>query len=68
MNFHKLSTMTNLTITRKGNILTIVADLSKPGKESFTGKSLVIASTNGNVPVEGKEEIFCGVNIYKKKR
>jgi len=50
---------------KKGNVLTITVDLSKKGTPSSTGKSLVIASTQGNVPVEGSD-VIVGLNVYKK--
>ena len=59
--------MENIKLERKGKILTITVDLSKPGSPSFTGKSITIASTKGNQRVEGDEEIYIGVNVYKKK-
>ncbi|MFA6335812.1 MAG: hypothetical protein WCX48_09750 [Bacteroidales bacterium] len=59
--------MTNTKISRKGNVLTIVVDLSKPGTPSASGKTKVVASTNGNQPVEGDGEFFIGLNVYTKK-
>ena len=60
--------MTNAKISCKGNILTIEVDLSKKGTVSASGKSLVIGSTNGNVPVPGKEDVIVGLNVYKKNK
>jgi len=57
--------MTNVKMEKKGNVLTITVDLSKKGTPSSTGKSLVIASTQGNVPVEGSD-VIVGLNVYKK--
>jgi hypothetical protein len=59
--------MRNIKTNITGNILTITVDLSIPGETSSSGKSLVIASTEGNVSVEGKPEVKMGVNIYTKK-
>ena len=59
--------MRNIKTTIAGNILTIEVDLSAPSTVSSSGKSLVIASTEGNVSVEGKEEVKMGINIYTKK-
>ena len=58
--------MENIKLEKKGKILTITVDLSKSGTPSFTGKSLTIASTKGNVKVEGEENTFVGLNVYKK--
>lgn len=49
-----------------GSILTITIDLSKDFGKSSSGKSIIIASTEGNVSVPEKEDIKIGLNIYKK--
>ena len=59
--------MKNVTMTREGDTLTIKVDLSQPGFESSSGKSLVIASTEGNQDCLGSPEIKVGVNVYRKK-
>ena len=59
--------MKNVTMTRDGNKLIITVDLSAPTTESSSGKSLVIASTEGNQSCLGDPEIKVGVNVYKKK-
>jgi len=53
-------------MTVAGTVLTITVDLSKDFGKSSSGKSIIIASTEGNVPVPGKEEIKIGLNVYKK--
>jgi len=56
----------NYTLTVKGNILTITVDLSKNQGQSKSGKSLLIASSNGNVSLpDPKSEIKLGLNIYQ---
>jgi hypothetical protein len=50
-----------MTIT--GDILTIEVDLSKDFDKSSSGKSIVIATTEGNKTV--KDDIKIGLNIYK---
>jgi hypothetical protein len=57
--------MTNVKMEKKGNVLTITVDLTKKGTPSSTGKSLVIASTQGNQLVEGTD-VYVGLNVYKK--
>ncbi len=57
--------MINITEKVVGNKLTLTIDLSKKGKASKSGKSLVIASTEGNVPVDGNVDIKYGLNVYK---
>jgi hypothetical protein len=59
--------MKNLDMKVEGNILTIIVDLSKRHGESKSGKSITIASTEGNISVPDHEEIKIGVNIYIKK-
>ena len=49
----------------EGNILTIRVDLSKDYGKSSSGKSTIVASTEGNVSIEGREEKI-GLNIYRK--
>jgi len=58
--------MKNIEMKLAGNILTISVDLTKQFGLSSSGKSLIIASTEGNISVEGKEEVKVGLNIYKK--
>lgn len=59
--------MKNIQMEVKGNILTVTVDLSKNFGISKTGKSLIIASSEGNVSVEGREEIKIGCNVYTAK-
>lgn len=58
--------MKNVEMKLDGNILTIRVDLSKEFGLSSSGKSVIIASTEGNQSVEGKEEVKIGLNVYKK--
>ena len=51
----------------EGNILTIKVDLTKELGPSSSGKTIIIASTEGNVAIPEKEEVKIGLNIYKKK-
>ena len=51
----------------EGNILTMVVDLSQRLGESKSGKSIAIASTEGNISIPNHEEIKIGLNIYIKK-
>ena len=59
--------MANVEMSVTGDRLTIVVDLSKEGKDSSTGKSIIIASTEGNMPVPGRENIKVGLNVFRKK-
>lgn len=57
----------NVAMTVDGNKLTITVDLSKDFGPSKSGKTNVIASTLGNVDIEGHEGMKIGLNIYKSK-
>jgi hypothetical protein len=59
--------MKNIDLKLEGNILTIKVDISKEFGPSSSGKTTIIASTEGNKPVPGKEDVKIGLNIYKKK-
>ena len=58
--------MKNVELTVDGTLLTIKVDLSKDFGPSSSGKTTIIASTEGNVSIPGREEKI-GLNIYKKK-
>jgi len=58
--------MKNVEMKVSGNILTITVDISKQYGLSTSGKSMIIASTEGNVSIPDKEEVKIGLNIYKK--
>ncbi len=58
--------MKNVEMKVEGDILTIKVDMSKEFGLSSSGKSVIIASTEGNQSVEGKEEVKIGLNVYKK--
>ncbi len=58
--------MKNIEMNVAGDVLTIKVDLSKTFGKSSSGKSTIIASTEGNISVPGKEEIKIGLNVYTK--
>ncbi len=58
--------MTNVELTVEGTMLTIKVDLSKDFGPSSSGKTTIIASTEGNVSIPEREDKI-GLNIYKKK-
>jgi hypothetical protein len=58
--------MKNVQMTVAGNILTITVDLTKEFGPSSSGKTIIIASTEGNVAVPEREEKI-GLNVYRKK-
>ncbi|HQU28171.1 MAG: hypothetical protein KC563_01465 [Nitrospira sp.] len=58
--------MKNVDLKVEGKILTITVDLSQDFGPSSSGKTTIIATTEGNVSLPGREEKI-GLNIYKKK-
>ena len=58
--------MKNVEMSIVGNILTITVDLTKEFGPSSSGKTIIIASTEGNVSVPDREEKV-GLNVYRKK-
>ncbi len=59
--------MKNVDMKIDGNVLTITVDLSKSFGPSSSGKTTIIATTEGNVTIPGREEEKIGLNIYTKK-
>ena len=58
--------MKNIEMSVEGQELIIKVDLSQSFGRSTSGKSIIIASTEGNQSIPGNEEIKIGLNIYKK--
>lgn len=56
--------MKNINIKTEGSTLTLTIDLGKTHGPSHSGKSIIIATTNGNVAIA--PGISMGLNIYKK--
>jgi hypothetical protein len=59
--------MKNVEMSVEGNTLTIKVDLSKEFGPSTSGKTIIIASSEGNQSIPGKETIKIGLNVYRKK-
>ncbi len=59
--------MKNVEMTVKDDVLTITVDLAKDHGPSKSGKTIVVATTAGNVPVPvpGHENTRIGLNVYK---
>lgn len=56
--------MKNVSMKQSGTKLTIEVDLSQDFGKSGSGKSIIIASTGGNVVTpDGKAKI--GLNVYR---
>ena len=58
--------MKNIEMSVEDNILTIKVDLSKDYGPSSSGKTIIVASTEGNVSIPDREEKL-GLNVYRKK-
>jgi hypothetical protein len=58
--------MKNVEMSIAGSILTITVDLTKEFGPSASGKTIIVASTEGNVTVPEREEKI-GLNVYRKK-
>ena len=58
--------MKNVEMSVEGDILTIKVDLSKEFGPSSSGKTIIIASSEGNQTIPDREEKI-GLNVYKKK-
>lgn len=58
--------MKNMEMRREGSKLIIEVDLTKDFGVSKSGKSKIIASSEGNISIPDDEEIKIGLNIYKK--
>jgi hypothetical protein len=59
--------MKNIELTVEGDKLIIVVDLKQEFGLSSSGKSITVASTEGNVSVPQREDIKIGLNIYKPR-
>lgn len=58
--------MKNITTSIDKDTLTIKVDLSKDFGPSKSGKTIIIASSEGNVKVEGAAEtVRMGLNVYR---
>ena len=58
--------MKNVEMSVEGTVLTIKVDLSKEFGPSSTGKTTIVASTEGNVTIPNRQEKI-GLNVYRKK-
>lgn len=58
--------MKNVEMTVEGTILTIKVDLSKEFGPSASGKTIIVATTEGNVSIPNRPEKV-GLNVYRKK-
>ena len=59
--------MKNVEMSVEGRILTIKIDLTKESGPSASGKSIIIATTEGNQSLPGQDGMKIGLNVYKRK-
>lgn len=59
--------MKNVDMKVEGTVLTIKIDLTKEFGPSASGKTIIVASTEGNLDVAGHEKTKIGLNVCKKK-
>jgi len=59
--------MKNVDISVEGNVMTVKVDLSKEFGPSASGKTIIIATTEGNVSIPGAEDKKIGLNVYRNK-
>lgn len=60
--------MKNVETKVDGDKLVITVDLTKNFGPSKSGKTVIIATTEGNVALEERPEVKIGLNIYKPNR
>lgn len=58
--------MKNVNMQVTDNILTITIDLTKQYGKSSSGKSIIVASTEGNHDVP-ETDLKIGLNVYRKE-
>ena len=59
--------MKNVTVKQQGSELTITVDLAKTFGPSSSGKTIIVASTEGNLSCPDAPEIKFGLNVYKAR-
>ncbi len=55
----------NIVYQVKDDKLTITIDLKKEIGMSKSGKNMNVATTQGNKELEGVDDMFMGINVYK---
>lgn len=60
--------MKNVEAVRKGDKLIIEVDLTKEFGDSNTGKTIIVASSEGGQKVDGTDgAVSYSLNVYRKK-
>lgn len=61
-----MSLIKNVDMQLDGNMLTIKVKLTKNFGVSSSGKSIIIASSEGNAEIPGTPGIKIGLNVFQK--
>jgi len=56
--------MKNVDMKIDGDVLVVRVDLTRNFGMSSSGKSKIVASTEGSVSIPGRENVKLGLNIY----
>lgn len=59
--------MKNVEMRVEQGTLIVTVDLTKELGPSASGKSVIIATTEGNTDVPGEPDVKIGLNVYRKK-
>ncbi|MFH1491432.1 MAG: hypothetical protein ABII06_21190 [Pseudomonadota bacterium] len=60
--------MKNVEVAVKDTKIVITVDASKEFGPSASGKTIIIASTEGNQPIDVKgKKVIVGLNVYTKR-
>jgi hypothetical protein len=59
--------MQNIDMKIEKNKLILTVDLTKRLKDSTSGKTVIVASTEGNAKIEGHAGLQFGLNVFAKK-
>lgn len=59
--------MKNVEMKVEHGKLIVTVDLTKELGPSASGKSVMIATTEGNMDVPGEPDVKIGLNVYRKK-
>jgi hypothetical protein len=59
--------MKNVEMKVEGDTLIIKVDLTKEFGPSSSGKTIIIASSEGNQSVPERDGVKIGLNVYRKK-
>jgi hypothetical protein len=60
--------MQNIQVKVESNKLELTVDLSQEIGPSSSGKTILLASSEGNANVPGHEGVKFGLNVYRAKR